>query len=192
MTVDESSQQAALQRYLLDGERILWTGQPDPRRLLSASDAIVIPFSLMWGGFALFWEAGVLGFLSDTPGPGSLFALWGIPFVVIGQYFIWGRFFYKRWDRRRTIYAVTSQRILVVKGSNVQSLFVKQLPQLNQSVRADGSGTIEFGANPYGFGFWGNTGMEFLSRRSLAPAFYDIPEVDRVSRVITDARSPSF
>ena len=47
MTVDESSQQAALQRYMLDGERILWTGQPDPRRLLSGSDAIVIPFSLI-------------------------------------------------------------------------------------------------------------------------------------------------
>ena len=192
MTVDESSQQAALQRYLLDGERILWTGQPDPHRLLNAGDALLIPFSLLWGGFAIVWEIMATGFFRDLRGPGGFFALWGIPFVALGQYFIWGRFLYKRWDRRRTIYAVTSQRILIARGSHLQSLFVKQLPQLNQSVRTDGSGTIEFGSNPFGSGMWGNTGMEFFSRRTLAPAFYDIPEVDRVARVITDARSPSF
>src|SRR4051812_14861337 len=67
---------------LLRDERILWTGQPDPSRIFAPSDLFMVPFSLLWGGFALFWEAGVLGlagFGSGRPAP-TFFALWGIPF----------------------------------------------------------------------------------------------------------------
>ena len=187
--MDEPSQQAALQRYLLDGERLLWTGQPDPRRLFSAGDLFLIPFSLMWGGFALFWEATAIGFSSNASGgPIVFFLLWGIPFVVAGQYFIWGRFIYKRWDRKRTIYAVTTRRVLVLRGSRLQTIFVKQLPHMNQTVRADGSGSIEFGSSMMGFGFWANTGMDFLTPgRGGVIALYDIPNVDAVARAITAA-----
>ncbi len=190
--MDQPGQQAALQPYLLADERILWTGRPDPRRLLGPSDIWLIPFSLMWGGFAIVWEVLALGF-SNGPGGASvgLFALWGVPFVVVGQYFIWGRFIYKRWDRRRTTYAVTSRRILVLKGSHLQSLFLNSLPAVHQSVRADGSGTLEFGSAPYGYAFWANSGMEWFSRRAGTPAFYDIPDVVRVFRLIADSSNPA-
>ena len=39
--------------------------------------------------------------------------LWGIPFVVAGQYLIWGRFFYDAWLKRRTYYALT---VIVVQN----------------------------------------------------------------------------
>jgi hypothetical protein len=85
--MDDAGQQLQLQRYLQPDEKILWTGRPDPSRLIGRSDAFLIPFSLMWGGGAIVWEGGVA--LTGAP---LLFLLWGAPFVVVGQYFIWGRF----------------------------------------------------------------------------------------------------
>ena len=185
---NQPDEQVALQPQLLAGERILWTGHPDPRRLLAPADAFLIPFSLLWGGFALFWEAGVLGLFGKAPiGVDVLFVLWGVPFVLVGQYFIWGRFLYKRRDRRRTIYAVTSQRVLVLRGRGVQSMFLEQLPTLNQHSRADGSGSIDFNSAPFGYGYWANTGMDFFGWRGTL-AFYDIPQVANVYRLVAEAR----
>ena len=39
------------------------------------SDAYVIPFSLMWRGFAIFWEAGVLRMRGPNVG---FMSVWGI------------------------------------------------------------------------------------------------------------------
>jgi hypothetical protein len=39
--------------------------------------------------------------------------LWGVPFVVIGQYMIWGRFLYDAWLKPRTYYGITNRRVLM-------------------------------------------------------------------------------
>ena len=83
-----------LQGYLGPGEKLLWSGQPEAGLKLRGSDAIVIPFSLMWAGFALFWEYSVLG--TNAP---LFFKLWGIPFVLVGLYMVVGRFFVDAWMR---------------------------------------------------------------------------------------------
>ena len=187
--MDNVYAQARLQSYLQPGEKVLWTGQPDARRLVSSKDAYLIPFSLMWGGFAIVWEGGVLLTTAGANGAPIFFALWGIPFVVVGQYFIWGRFFVKRWDRRRTLYAVTDQRVLVLRGSSLQSMFLNNLPGVTQSARADGSGTLEFGSSsPFGSGAWANTGMDFFAMGRGVLAFYDIPNVAQVDRLINESR----
>src|SRR5208283_4403082 len=95
-------------------------GMPNPRVVFHSDDWFAIPFSLLWGGFAIFWEASVLGFWNFSARSGlhpvSYFmALWGVPFVVIGQYMIWGRFLVDAWLKRRTYYAVTNRRVLILQ-----------------------------------------------------------------------------
>jgi hypothetical protein len=136
------------QNELQQGEKILWTGQPDPSILFTRYDVFLIPFSLLWGGFTIFWEIGVLSW--GTP---TFFALWGIPFVLIGLYLIFGRFIYKNYQKKKTYYAVTNQRVLILSGfnsRNLQAEFIKQISAINKDVRANGSGTIRFGNVPYG------------------------------------------
>jgi hypothetical protein len=91
-----------LQPELLSGESIYWAGMPNPRRIFHSDDWALIPFSLLWGGFAIFWEATALGYVnfgskSSAHSAPSFFVLWGIPFVLYGQYMIWGRFIVDGW-----------------------------------------------------------------------------------------------
>jgi hypothetical protein len=181
----QADDQLRLQPFMQPDETILWTGHPDASRLLSSKDLVLIPFSLLWGGFALFWEGLVL----STGVNDVVFPLFGIPFVVAGQYFIWGRFVYKRWDRGRTLYGLTNQRILILRGRSLQSLFVKEIPGINQLARADGSGSLEFGNLPPAYAFWADTGADFLTQARGAPAFYDIPDVAQVYRLVSEARA---
>ncbi len=52
----------AVQPELTSGESVLWAGQPNPRVIFHRDDLYLIPFSVLWGGFAIFWAAGVSGY----------------------------------------------------------------------------------------------------------------------------------
>ena len=109
---------AGSQLWLRPNEHVYWRGQPDPKKIFGPGDLFLVPFTLLWGGFAIFWEIGATraGFYF-----GSVF---GLAFVCIGLYLIFGRFFYKRWSRNRTRYCITDQRIIVARrsGTDVQSV----------------------------------------------------------------------
>jgi hypothetical protein len=163
---------------LIAGEKLLWSGQPRQGILFVASDALMIPFSLMWGGFAIFWEASVL-----TVKAPILFRLWGIPFVLIGLYLIVGRFFADAWIRRDLCYGVTNFRILIARPAPFARFVAISLDRLQAelSVRNDGSGDITFGAAAQygrrGFGVW-------LPALDQTPRFIGIQDVRRVFDLI--------
>lgn len=144
---------------LLEDERIIWSGRPATGWLLTGSDLFLVPFSLLWGGFAVFWEVSV--FESSAP---LIFRLWGIPFVLMGLYFIVGRFVLDAWLRGKTRYAVTNRRILIDRSAPWGSLTVlslDRLPEVQLSQRPGGRGTLRFGLvtrswgqGRGGFGTW--------------------------------------
>ena len=132
-----------IERELSSGERLLWSGQPQRGIRLRSSDAFLIPFSLLWCGFAIFWEASVI-----TKGAPFFFRLWGVPFVLVGLYLVVGRFIVDARTRERTFYGVTSERIIIVSGlfsRQTKSLQLRTLSDISLAERADGSGTITFG-----------------------------------------------
>jgi hypothetical protein len=185
-----------LQPYLRPGERLLWSGRPDPGVWFTPADAFLIPFSILWGGFAIFWEAGVSG--------GPVFGVvWGIPFVAVGVYMIVGRFFYKRHRKKRTCYGITDRRAIVAVSPGLLS----DSPLWNQpvTVRRSGDGrhaTVIIGGGPAqrrtgslfsaSASFYANTGMELLARHMALPvAFYDVADPDAMLTAIDQARGPA-
>jgi hypothetical protein len=135
------------QNRLLSGERVLWQGQPVAGIMFTVADVFLVPFSLLWGGFAFFWEWSV----TRTDGAPIFFSLWGVPFVLAGLYLIVGRFFIDAWIRGRTYYAVTNRRILILRTgpfSKFTALAIDRLPELSLDEKATGIGTIRFQSTP--------------------------------------------
>jgi hypothetical protein len=174
-----------LRTLLEPGETLLWQGYPRRGLMLRPQDATLIPFSLIWGGFAIFWEWSVI---SSARAP-VFFELWGIPFVCVGLYLIGGRFIWDAMSRAQTIYAVTNQRVVIISGvgrRNMRSLELQTLAETNLTETSDGRGTITFGpVNPYSaFGrSWPGTG------RVASPAFESIMRARDVLKIIRDATS---
>jgi hypothetical protein len=182
------------QHDLTPGEVVLWTGQPNGSVIFHARDLYLIPFSLLWGGFAIFWELGVLGYWGSAHKSGAnstswFFTLWGIPFVLVGQYIIWGRFVFDWWRKKRTFYAITDKRLLIVEEVLNRKLISVRLTEntfLDKSTRQDGRGTLKFGvpqATANNWSWWGN--FESDSR----PSFRDIDEVERVYTMISNLQA---
>ena len=119
-----------VQSYLNDGENLLWTGQPPRGFRLRAKDAFLIPFSILWCGFAVSWELMTLGILfkfgsrnSGSASPFSfIFPLFGIPFVLIGLYMLFGRFIVDAMKRKKTYYGITNERIIIIEGVSSQKV----------------------------------------------------------------------
>lgn len=141
---------------LMAGERVLWSGRPAQGLLFTPADRFLVPFSLMWCGFAVFWEATVL-----RQGAPWFFVLWGVPFISVGFYFVAGRFVLDALVRRGTSYAVTDRRVLIARSGLFRAFVALdpgRLPCLSLTEGTGGRGTVRFGpeGQPWGFrGGWG-------------------------------------
>ena len=183
-----NDQTQAVRAQLEAGEQLIWSGQPRQGLLLRPSDALLIPFSLLWGGFAIFWEATVI--LTGAP---LFFWVFGVPFVLIGLYLIIGRFFFDARQRASTFYGLTNDRIIITSGKHgkrIQSLSLASLGDITLDERADETGTIIFApAHPLGrlvnFGTWPGLGA---SGRQAMPSFEMIPQARKVYEMIRGAQ----
>ncbi len=189
---------ARLQALLRPGEQLLWCGRPDPRLWFTSADLYLIPFSVLWCGFAIFWEAGA----SRSGGP--FFAAFGVPFIAIGLYMVAGRFFYKHYRKKQTVYGITTQRALVAAGA--RSLADAPWPHQPVTIRRARDGThasviLEntgvtargLGRRSRGSSMPGNTGLEYFpgGRTSPQVAFYDVADAAAMLAALDQARGTS-
>jgi hypothetical protein len=168
---------------LLPGERVQWSGHPGRGIVFSAADAILVPFSLAWCGFAIFWT------VAASRG-GLLFQLWGLMFVCIGLFFVFGRFFMDAWIRRGVAYALTDRRILISRSkpsSDFTAVALDRLPDARLKDGRGGRGTIRFGQPS---GLFATRGFSTWSPSlDPTPQFIDIPDVRRVFDLVQQAAS---
>ena len=111
MNVPGTDAAPVIAQQLNSGERLVWSGRPRGGIRFREADIFVIPFSLVWCGFAIFWEI-----MASRPvaagrgGPWNVafaFPLFGVPFVLIGLYFVFGRFITDARKRAKTYYGIT-------------------------------------------------------------------------------------
>jgi hypothetical protein len=100
---------AQIQSILRQGETVTWSGSPDPAIRFSPFDLLFIPFSLFWSGFVLLWNG--VAWSSGAPG---MFSIFGLPFLVVAFQITFGRFNTAARRKRKTTYAVTSQRAIII------------------------------------------------------------------------------
>jgi hypothetical protein len=170
------------------GEALVWSGRPRTGIRLSGADVLLIPFSLAWCGFAVFWEKTAL-----RMGAPDVFPIFGLMFVVVGLYLVFGRFIADAVRRGKTFYGLTPRRAIIVSGiftRQLRSIDLASLPEISVSDRPDRSGTISLGA-PSGMNAWA-VGMMDPSwpgaARYLPPRFEMIEDVRGVYEKICSHR----
>jgi hypothetical protein len=175
MNMDFESQQTA-QAQLEMGERLLWYGKPDPKRGLWATIPLVL-FAIPWTGFAVFWMAAASGLFFEDSEPGwiSLFALFGVPFVLVGLGMLTSPYWlYKK--AKQTVYALTNRRAMIITGGStkkVQSFTGNDMGVIERTERSNGIGDVIFAT--------------IAGKKSDQPVgFMGISEARRVERLLLD------
>ncbi len=174
---------------LLPDEQLLWAGQPSLQKLFTKTDMYLVPFSIFFCAIPIMAIASMLE-------AGALFGLVIIiPFLAVGLYLMAGRFFVKAHTKKRTVYAVTSRRVLCLTlGSAGEKK--KETADVIANIRneyvtagRDGSGNLYFGDVPYYARVYLNTGLEFLSMyRHHTVVFVDVDEAQRVYEIYRSAK----
>jgi hypothetical protein len=170
-----------LYKNLRPGETVLWSGKPKSGLVFRGLDIFLIPFSFLWCGFALFWEFMAL-YSEDVP---FFFALFGIPFVLIGLNMAFFRFITDANRRKNTIYGITEHRILIISGAStfkVNSLEIKAISHLSFKQKKDKTGSINFSTNNL------NLNMQNFSfpGSEMSPSLELISDVKNIYNIILD------
>jgi hypothetical protein len=192
--MDFQTPETMIRPYLQCNERLLWGGRPAQGIKLRKHDVFLIPFSLVWCGFAIFWTvAATVGVFAgiksgSVPAGTIIFPLFGLPFVLVGMHLVFGRFLADAKERGKTFYGVTDKRIVIVNGlfsQKIKSLDLKTLTAISMIQRADGSGTIAFGS-PSNFFVSSSWAEEMYN--SFSPSFQMIENVSDIYRIINEAQ----
>jgi hypothetical protein len=178
------SAEAVIRSKLDDGEQLLRSGRPRQGLVLQPTDIVTIPVSLLWGGFAFYWEYEVV-----TTHQFWVLQLWGIPFVLLGLFLVVGRFFTDAYIRGQTSYGLSDKRAIIARGSTTQSIPLSDLTGVALTANADKSGTVILG--PPGLPVPRSTNPFMGSTRVQYPMFQMIPDAQSVYDQIEARRAPN-
>ena len=183
-----------IQPQLFSGETINWADRPNPHKIFQSDDWAIIPFSAIWLGLFVFWECqalGLLGLAKTGRKEDTFSVIWGIPFLLFGNYMLWGRFLWDAWLKRRTSYAITNRRVLLVqRGLSFRtcSVFPNELSIIERE--GTGIGTLWLGPKYPVIAGKGQKKRD-ISRFAIGdvPVLADIDNVDDVHRLLFELRN---
>ena len=182
-----------VRKYVREDEELLWLGVPDASVWVSAEDARLIPFSIIFCGFGLFWVYSAV-----TSGAPVMFCLLGSSFVAFGFYAVVGHFWYKWYHKRHTAYAITTRRAMIVRPRSFADLPLRDQPVEVRRSRDSRHASVTFPdkrvlerkpasawGKPRGYAPGPNTGMA----PPFGFAFYDVASPDAMLRALDQARA---
>ena len=167
------------------GERLIWSGAP--RRAVAFDAAgvaqMVIGAAVVYL-FVKFYDVARYQSLQEN-------ILWAVLFLAL-LYFSVGRLLMEGMRRRRSVYAITSERLLMINGSF--SRFVKSFPlrtitDIDLQEQSGGFGTIQIGRRYLGPG---TIDTRLLPTTGNRNALESIPDAKRVYELFLAARDASL
>ncbi|GGY13591.1 hypothetical protein GCM10008098_00270 [Rhodanobacter panaciterrae] len=176
-----------LRPELARGERLLWSGMPQQGLRWRTADWFAVPFTLFWLYMLMF---GTFRHGIQTDQPPLYLMPEGIPFVLVGFYMLAGRFLVDWYQRTRTYYGLTDQRVIILGGlfnRQIKSVTLATLSDITLSARSNGSGTITFGPGASTSSWFGRSSWGSVNNQQ-APAFDMIEDVRKVYAMTREAQ----
>lgn len=169
---------------LAQGEEVLWIEKPDVSMIFDSKDVFYIPLFLCFTGMSVYHDLIV----GDVK-PGIL-----VYFVLL--YFIFGRLFYKRFKKEKTIYAITNKRVVIYSEflrKTFKAQFIDQFTTITHRMHKNGAGNIilsnKNAVPSYYWALWqGNLGFDWyidlVGWRKFLYCFYDVPNADKGVKIL--------
>ncbi|MGD9886881.1 MAG: helix-turn-helix domain-containing protein [Bacilli bacterium] len=157
--------------YLNAGEVIQWSGKP--KRNPKLHHLPLTAFGLVFLSFSIFWTIMASKMT-------SLMALFGIPFIIVGVYLVFGKKLQSRTINTQIYYAVTDERILILRHGGQDNLIQVNINQLTNVILTP---SID---NTSSITFYSRNEMGFYNSR---PYFYYIEKGDYVVNLINNLRN---
>jgi len=180
--------EAIIRGQLSPSEMLLWSGRPRQGIVFRAYDWFLIPSYLLW---LAFFAIAFLNVITETPQPvaAAMGAVFVSGFFLAGLLFGFGRFFVDRWLRARTVYGITSERVMIVSHwfqKKVKTICLDTLVDLTLTESAN-AGTITFGplapmSGWYAQAGWSSFGWQYV------PLFELGEHTRQVYEIVRDAR----
>ncbi|MBE6624276.1 MAG: hypothetical protein E7622_01390 [Ruminococcaceae bacterium] len=149
--------------YVLQDERLLWTGKPVKPIKLLPGEKFNIVFGVFWIVFSIFWMglafATVKKFDEQDILMMKIFPYFGIPFSFVGLYLVFLSPFRIMNKRKYIEYALTNKRILIFNNGKKKTLNTFKYSDIHN---------ISFGCDENGVG-----AVTFFIKKTGATTFVD-------------------
>ena len=186
--MNSAEAQLRAQSELKGSESLVWSGVPNARDAAIGAIPETITGGIAFVGFAILWLVGAYRAAVSTPAasqkassPLGLLMI-ALIFLTIGLlHFARPLWVYRR--ALRTVYVVTSHRVLIIRGSgsrSVNSLDPAEIVEVHCRERKGGSGDVRIGSS-----------FTVRSRNTLARRrwwFYGVPNVKEVARLVSELK----
>jgi len=104
-------------------EKILWQGQPDGKFRLRGKNIVLSLFGIVFLGSSVIFLVMAAASAPAQGGPaGLMFVLFGLPFVLVGLYLVFGIHWADMAGRRKTHYTLTNKHAFIATAFLVKRL----------------------------------------------------------------------